>query len=372
MHFTHRLLSPFVLIANLLLFVLLTAAAYGGRISPTQYTFPSIVAMTFPAWLILTVICLVVNFFFFRKIAIINIVSLLCCWGPIMEYSPINFPVSQPKGAKSGQEFTLMNYNVLNLTDFRYAEDEDPKAKYTSATIDFIMETNPDIVALQECSKSELNRWGKLFPQALDSLEQLYPFRSLGGKDGQSLLSKYPFERVEIPDLPEMPTFLAVCYKLDVEGHPLYLINVHLQSIGLNPKDKALYMELTEGEARSKKMLKEVKRDLLSKLSGAFRNRAVQARALRDFINTLPQNVILCGDFNDIPDSYSIRTIMGADMHSAYSTRGLGPGISYHADRFYFRIDHCLYRGDMEPLSCKVIRNPSSDHYPLLTKFYWK
>lgn len=49
-----------------------------------------------------------------------------------------------------------------------------------------------------------------------------------------------------------MPTFIATCYKLDVEGHPLYLINVHLQSIGLNPKDKALYMELTEGEARSK------------------------------------------------------------------------------------------------------------------------
>lgn len=152
-------------------------------------------AMTFPAWLILTVICLAINLFLFRKSAIVNVISLICCWGPILEYSPVNFPVDKVKEGKSGQEFTLMNYNVLNLTDFRYAEDEDPDAKYTSATIDFIIDTNPDIVALQECSKSEIKRWGKKFPQPLDSLERLYPYRSLGGRTDKACLANIPLSR---------------------------------------------------------------------------------------------------------------------------------------------------------------------------------
>lgn len=370
MHLTRTILTPILFAANLLLALLLIATSYGGRIAPDESTLPSVAAMTFPVWLLLTIICLIINIFLFRKIALLNLLSLICCWGPVLDYAPLNIFHSSDKG-KEGDSFTLMTYNVLNLWDFRYADDEDPDKKFSSATLDYIMKVHPDIVALQECSRYEIQTWEKKYPAKGDSLRELYPHRVFGAKDGMSLLSLYPFEEIEIPDLPESSSFYAVCYRIKLEGHDLYLINVHLQSIGLSSNDKALYRELTEGEARTKKMLKEVKRDLLSKLTDAYRKRAVQARALRNFINTLPPDVILCGDFNDIPGSYSVNTILGDDMRSAYREEGFGPGISYHADRFYFRIDHCLYRGDLTPTSCRVIRHPSSDHYPLLTTFKW-
>lgn len=373
MQITSKLISPVVAIFNLIVALLLIASAYGGSVAPDISAIPAVVAMTFPLWLILTLICLTINIFFFRKVVVINIISLICCWGSILEYSPFNLfsnDLTEEGESNPKEEFTLMTYNVLNLWDFRYSEGEyPPEAKYNSATLDFIMKSDPDIVALQECSSSDFSNWEKKFPEKKDSLSILYPYRLIGGGNGMSLLSKYPFESVEIPSMPKASSFATACYQMEIGPHSLYLINVHLQSIGLNPQDKALYMELTEGEARTKEALKEVKRDLISKLTNAYRRRSEQAKALRNFINTLPANVILCGDFNDIPGSYSVRTILGDDMHSAFREVGCGPGISYHADRFYFRIDHCLYRGDLKPLKCKVIRHPSSDHYPLLTTF---
>ena len=78
----------------------------------------------------------------------------------------------------------------------------------------------------------------------------------------------------------------------------------------------------------------------------------------------------MAGDFNDIQGSYALRTILGdGDMHDAYAENAFGPTITYHGNRFYFRIDHVLYRGDMEAVDIERGDTPSSDHYPLLTTF---
>ena len=56
-------------------------------------------------------------------------------------------------------------------------------------------------------------------------------------------------------------------------------------------------------------------------------------------------------------------------MHDAYAQNAFGPTITYHGNRFYFRIDHVLYGGDMEAVDIERGDVPSSDHYPLLTTF---
>ena len=47
-------------------------------------------------------------------------------------------------------------------------------------------------------------------------------------------------------------------------------------------------------------------------------------------------------------------------------------GITYHANRFWFRIDHILYKGNMEARWLERLHNKSSDHYPLLVRFAWE
>ena len=62
---------------------------------------------------------------------------------------------------------------------------------------------------------------------------------------------------------------------------------------------------------------------------------------------------------------------MGDDLHDAYADAAFGPTITYHENRFYFRIDQILYRGP-EILSIDRGNCKSSDHYPMIATFRFK
>ena len=156
-----------------------------------------------------------------------------------------------------------------------------------------------------------------------------------------------------------------------IMGHKTLVVSVHFQSIGLNSDDKALFHQLTEGEGARK--VKEVKQQLLGKLSLAFRERAKQARLLREQIDSLNvENVIIAGDFNDIPDCYAMRLLAKEDFKSAFATAGCGPTHTYYGNRFFFNIDHILYRGKMHAVGYERQKEGNSDHYPIEVKFIWK
>ena len=158
-------------------------------------------------------------------------------------------------------------------------------------------------------------------------------------------------------------------YKMTVEGHPLTVFNVHLQSIGLTVSDKELFLELTD--VSTDKSLGRMRSQLITKLYDAYRQRADQARRLCDLVGNAGENVILCGDFNDIQGCYAVRLLEKAGLHDAYAEAACGPAITYSANRFYFRIDQVLYKGDFRPVSVVRGNVRSSDHYPLLTTYVW-
>ena len=76
-------------------------------------------------------------------------------------------------------------------------------------------------------------------------------------------------------------------------------------------------------------------------------------------------DVIICGDFNDVPGCHAIRTFADAGFHSVYPSIGFGPMITYNARHLYFCIDHVLYRGALTPLYISKGTLKTSDHYPL-------
>ena len=140
--------------------------------------------------------------------------------------------------------------------------------------------------------------------------------------------------------------------------------------------DKTLYEDLfrkaPQSERALRRQVKDVKTQLISKLAHAFRLRAEQAHIIRHTIDSIGGNFIVAGDFNDIQDCYAVRTILGSDMHDAYADCALGPCITYHGNRFYFRIDHILYGGDLKAVSCRRGDITSSDHFPMLAKFLFE
>ena len=101
----------------------------------------------------------------------------------------------------------------------------------------------------------------------------------------------------------------------------------------------------------------------------SFALRGDNAAMLRKEIDRSPDNVIVCGDMNDVSASHVYRLIAGDDLVDAWADVGLGYGQTYNRHGLCYRIDHILYRGELRALRAKRIKGGSSDHYPLMVTF---
>lgn len=323
--------------------------------------------MTFPAWIILMLVMVPVSFIIWRKSALLPTAALLIAMPAILTISPLHIggALSQSERASS---FSVMTYNVYGFVDHEFeSDDSGGKGAKESRSLQQIIDTQPDIVCMQEGYNPNYR-----FKLQMDTINKIYPYSNFIPEGGEIIFSKYPFKIVPTPQ-PAWHTAHYSAYELDVDGHPLLVVNCHLQSIGLTPDDKALYRELTDKriESPTRSELSKVKNSILSKLAVAFKLRAEQARHIRQFLEEYPGNAILVGDFNDVQGNYAYRCICSAGMRDAYADSGFGPTITYIDNRFYFHIDQIFYRGDMRAVD--IVRGDikSSDHYPMTATFVW-
>lgn len=359
-------------VANGLLSIITLLAAYGGVVNPETSTIPAILAMTFPFWICLTVVTLLVDLIFKKAMAIIPGTTIVLSLGPILNFCPLNLSHDKLTPEEEARSFTFMSYNVCGLNDFRIPTSpkdsislyEEAMSGMSNPTMSHVIRQNADIVCLQELWWTLKPNHRVISPALLDSIFTEYPYRAMN--KGNAVLSKFPL--YSIPDFND-PKSLAVV--AEIQGHRTLIICVHLQSIGLDSSDKILYHEITEGEG-GRKAISGARHKLLSKLSKAFRNRASQARQIRHKIDSIGiDNVIIAGDFNDIQDCYAIRQLVRDDFKSAFAMAGCGPVITYHDNRFYFQIDHILYRGKLDAIGFKRDNFDRSDHYPVQARFLW-
>lgn len=351
-------------IPTLLLAVAYVASAYGGIADPDNGTKYAILCLGYPILLFASLALLAVWLLLRQwSLAAITVCSLAVTAGPIATYHPFN--ITSHQAGKNDSTFRLLTFNVMNFDDF------DGTVHDENRTVQYILDTDADVVCLQEGAQGVEFTSIDVIKSTLPKLLDRYPYHT-NGTDDMVLLSKYPFEPCDDYVLGSNRK-KVVSYNVHIKGHTVKIFNCHLQSIGLTMNDKEIYKQITEIDQLNHMepidAIKEVRSNLFSKLSVAFKERAKQARELRKLIDNSGQNVIVCGDFNDTPGSYSYRTVRGNDLRDAYLDCAFGPTITYHDNRFYFKIDHVLYRGDIKAIDIERGSINSSDHYPLLATF---
>ena len=158
--------------------------------------------------------------------------------------------------------------------------------------------------------------------------------------------------------------FFAIIYVLNVNNDTLTLINNHLESNKLTKEDRGMYEDMIKDP--NAKKVKTGLRQLIRKLAEASAIRAVQADSIARLVAGYKGGgIIVCGDFNDSPISYTHR-VVGEGLNDAFVESGNGFGISYNQNHFYFRIDNILLSKNLKSYRCTVDNTiKSSDHYPI-------
>ena len=340
--------------ANIATIILLVLAGYSDRLTPVEHPILSCMGMTFPIFMIFNLLFLFFWLTFKWRRAWIPIAGFAAVYIPLTVYMPLNMRQELPDGT-----IKVLSYNVCSYGgNYKYENGFDTVYNY-------LKRQDADIVCLQE----DVDAWRRF---VFLRYSKIYPYNdttvfynNARGMNGMGIHTRFPIIRRE--RIPYQSTGNgSMAWYLKVDKDTLLVINNHLEGTHLSDEDRDNYKRLIKGDMRRDTARQESVL-LLNKLGKAAAKRAPEAEAVHQYIETHSQYpIIVCGDFNDNPISYSRRTI-SEGLTDCFAASGRGIGLSYNQKGFFFRIDHILCSDQFQPYNCQIDdKMDASDHYPII------
>ena len=221
--------------------------------------------------------------------------------------------------------------------------------------------THYDIVCFQEfpTRKKTSDRYIRLLKE---HTELKHHYRGEDG--GLVIFSRYPLLEKSVHYYPNRTNGYQHV-DLEIDGKKIRLFNVHLQS---NSVTRLAGKVTSEGNLQEKETWINI-RGMLGRFRRSVRLRASQAEEISALIAKSPVPVLVCGDFNDIPQSYSYHTL-SHQLNDSFKEKGRGFGNTYSGGIPALRIDYILSDPSFQVLSNKILKKSTfSDHYPVTSTF---
>ena len=340
--------------ANIATIILMLAAGFSDRLNPSEHPLLSCFGMSFPIFLFINLLFLLFWLTFKWRKVWIPVLGYLLAYIPISIYMPVNMKQDLPEGT-----IKLLSYNVC-----QYGGNNKHEQGFDTI-YNYLKRQDADIVCIQEDADSwrrfVMQRYQKIYPYNDTTI-----FRNdIDGMNGVGIHTRFPIIRKERIWYKSHANG-SVAYYLKINNDTILVINNHLEGTHLSKEDRANYKRMIRGKME-RDTAKEESILLLDKLATSAAKRAPEADAVHQYIENHRQYpIIVCGDFNDNPISYS-RRIIARGLTDCFVKTGRGIGLSFNQKAFYFRIDHMLCSDHFEPYNCQIDDEiDASDHYPIL------
>jgi len=343
---------------NAFLAITLLISYLAVHISPGDFALPAYFGLAYPYLLLFNIIIVIAWAMLLRFEALISVAVIALGVNHFSNY----LKLSKPSGDKTGS-FKILSYNVRL---FNYFESKKGSGS-ENRVIEFLKTQKADIICLQE-----------YFVPGSHSAKEASIKAALGGKYnshvkvigwgknksyGIATFSRFPIIRKGEVIHPGSSS-LTIYTDILVGKDTFRIYNNHLQSFRLKRMERPFIEEMTADESET---FEEV-RVLSTSLKKGFVRRSLQAQVVKDHINSSKYPVIVVGDFNDTPVSYSYRKIRKG-LNDSFVNSGYGAGFTYKGYYPPNRIDYILYDKALLNSNFEIIKVKYSDHYPIVAWF---
>lgn len=289
-----------------------------------------------------------------QKYFLISLLCLLIGWKLHGRF--IQFSVDHKKLASESQHLTCMTYNLRWMHHVPPADQTKLDEKVNNLTSKVKEATSQlDLICLEE---------GTLGDKIGDQLG--LPHTIKADKISIWLLSRHPILQHGTLGAESQRQRFALWADVKVNQDTVRVFALHLQSNKITNEAEELMEEIRFQEKETWVQMN----DILTKYRKATAIRSDQARILRTYVEESPYPVIVCGDFNDTPQSNAYQ-VLSDGLCDSFVHAGKGIGTTYAGHLPALRIDYFLCSPSFKVKSHKVLDWDYSDHYPVIAEFYY-
>ncbi len=315
-------------------------------------------------------------FFVKRKLVIIPLLFCLLAWDLITNFFAFSFSSGKKQIKTSNLHVATWNVHLYNFFENKGLPDQHMLEK--------TRKLNADVLAVQEFVFS----LDTTSPITLERIKASLGYRYVVAANDRAfgvhtnikqrtekyhpfcvaIFSNYPILQWEkVQSLKEYNhTFLWA--DILVNTDTIRVFNIHLQSMHFAKDD---YQFIENMNQNNMDEVQRKSKSIIRKMKVAYLLRASQVMDVKNEINKSPHPVIVCGDMNDVPNSYSYQTIRKG-LKDAHVEKGNGIGRTFKFLSPTLRIDYIFHSKELEPNRVQIIRPSLSDHYPVVADFSFK
>ena len=257
----------------------------------------------------------------------------------------------------SENSIKLLSYNVRLFGVY-----DDTTTESRDNIFNLIRSEQPDVACFQEYYRQDKPTTFETYDSIRTILNSIdYHERSAHNERGNrnfgiAIFSKYPMiARGDVMFESQGTMDFNYCIFADVvcKKDTVRIYNVHLQSIRLSEP----------GNKESSGTLSLLKTGI-KKMNSAYVKRADQARKVIEHMESSPYPIVVCGDFNDTPMSYTYHQFY-KKMTDGFRESSVGIGATYIGRIPAGRIDYVFHTDELSCSNFNVHKVRFSDHRPI-------